>query len=122
MNMNSSLNKNSESTKNSETITPELLIKVGSKVIQNVDSVGSDFTAMTSSIPIVGISTRGAISAIGERREDNSSTTLITTRWSSTSSRITSCVPIKTVWTRNSLYLNPKWIYRLINFKHIRMA
>ncbi len=71
--------KSCGSTRNSVMTILGLLIKVASKVIQNVDSVESGFMAMTSCTLIAETNMRSVISAIGEIMGENSNTMSTTT-------------------------------------------
>ena len=62
-----------ENMKSLATITQALSIKVDSRVIRNVGSVGRGFMAMMSSMPTAGTSMKGAISVIEGIKADSNS-------------------------------------------------
>jgi hypothetical protein len=69
-----------------------LLIKAGSRAIQNVDFVASDFMATTSYTPTVCLSMNAATYVIGDLVARSSNITLIMTPSKTTSKKITSSV------------------------------
>lgn len=88
------------------------LIRLGLKVILNVDFVASGSMETTSSLYIAVTVTNVVIYATAATKEQdgNLSTTWTTIAWNSTFGKITSSAPIESAWKRSLWCLTRKWI------------